>query len=226
MKTSIVFCFCILLCCSGVTAEITQEAPQEGSSLSYYWGGSIGYAHLPDAYWKDPYAEGTVSCSEGYVLSGVYGAVFNTIPLRAEFELLFQHNEISSITSDSPLLPLGESASIALLGGMANAYLDLRNKTPVTPYIMGGLGYGFYTIELDDDNVGDTSVFIYQAGAGIQYELRTRNNFHYTLDAGYRFVASSDPEIDEALGGTYETEYTAHLFMIGVRFEDVRDNSK
>jgi opacity protein-like surface antigen len=218
----------ILAAYMGAMAGLLPEIGQATESPSYYWRGYIGGVYMPDVRWKDPHADGEVSFDGGPGLSLAVGASLGIVPVRAELEWLYQANGISHVTSDQPSISPADWASVSLSGLMFNGYIDFKNYTPITPYLMAGFGYGYYGIELEADNAGSTTVSIFQTGIGIQYDLKTtcRKKYAVILDAGYRFVTSSDPEIDEALGGIYKTEYTSHMVMVGVRFKFIRKNSK
>ena len=178
---------------------------------------------MPEADWEDPYGQGSVSFDGGPGLNLAAGVSVGVVPVRVDLEWLYQANGISDITSDQPVIEPVDWASVSLSALMFNGYVDFKNRTALTPYIMAGYGYGDYTIELEEDNAGTTSVALFQAGGGIQYDLKTTASGSYMiiLDAGYRFAGSSDPEIDEAFGGVYQTEYTSHAIMIGVLFKRI-----
>ena len=143
------------------------------------------------------------------------------VPVRFDLEWLYQANGISDITSDQPVIEPVDWASVSLSGLMLNGYIDFSNKSAVTPYVMAGFGYGDYSIQLEENNAGSASISLFQAGGGILCDVKTTASGKYRilLDAGYRFVSSSDPEIDEAFGGVYKTESTSHAIMFGVLFK-------
>lgn len=57
---------------------------------------------------------------------------------RLEGELSYKHAEISSITDDTGFRFRGVDGNLGALAFMANAFVDVHNNTPVTPYFGGG----------------------------------------------------------------------------------------
>ena len=98
--------------------------------------------------------------------------------------------------------------------------MQKANRTPLnnsafTPYLSAGLG--FAKVEVNDLNVpgsglpnsnDDDTVFAYQVGVGVGYAV----NEKVTIDAKYRYFATSDHEFD-----TREAEFASHNFFFGVR---------
>ena len=87
---------------------------------------------------------------------------------------------------------------------MVNGFYDVENKTPFTPYIGGGIGFANVDLDSEDDRV-----FAYQLGIGVGYAI----DEVITLDLGYRYFATSDPEF---LGGI-KAEYSSHNLLVGIR---------
>ena len=86
-----------------------------------------------------------------------------------------------------------------------NAYFDIDTKTPLTPYIGGGLGTSFtYTgmkgevdgVTVLDRNRHDTT-FAWNAGGGLAYAF-TEN---VAADVGYRFIGTGCRETKFTAGG-------------------------
>jgi len=194
---------------------------------SYYWRGGIGYVYMPDAHWKDPYAEGDISFDGGPGLDLAFGISPGFVPLRVEVAWVYQANGISEVSSDQPVINPVDWATVSMSAFMVNGYIDIRNRTRFTPYLMAGIGEGYYGIELEEDNTGSDRVTVYQGGIGIQYvtDSPARLKYNVVIDLGYRFTSSSNPEINEALGGVYETEYTAHAIMFSIELRHVFNRS-
>lgn len=85
---------------------------------------------------------------------------------------------------------------------------DLKNKW--MPYLGGGVA----AVHLDVAGETDT-VFGGQVGAGIQYAISPT----IVLDAGYRYVITTDPSFDSGVAGVsdIDAEYSSHNFLVGVR---------
>ena len=129
-----------------------------------------------------------------------------TDKIRADLTFNFQNNKAKfgevdigdiSYGSDHIIGSKGVS-SISQRKGveiMVNTYYDLTNRSPVTPYIMGGLGISRDSVKMvysgKDSNDKSTSIrltsknktsFAYQVGVGIGYEV----NKNLRIDLGYR----------------------------------------
>lgn len=102
-------------------------------------------------------------------------------------------------------MPMDGETSI--LSVLVNGYFDFENDGPITPYVSAGLGFANVDIEVAGAS-DDDSVIAYQVGAGVGYAL----NEQLTLDAKYRYFATTDPEF-----GTTEAEIDGHNLILGLR---------
>jgi len=102
-----------------------------------------------------------------------------------------------------------------------SGYYDFQNSSAITPYITAGLGIAkvkaslSLEVEIDEEtysvSVSDSdTVFAYQFGAGLEYAI----NKDVSLDARYRYFATSDPSFE-----TTEAEFASHNLMLGARFK-------
>lgn len=184
----------------------------EGPYMSINAGTSI----LSDSDWTDDGVPGTTLTLEydlGFAGSLALGHAFSD-SIRLEGELAYQTNDLDKVTQGGASLSMdGDTSVIAF---MVNAYYDFANSGPVTPFI--SVGAGFAQWELNDFTVtgssltpisDDETVFAWQVGAGVAYEL----NKSTSLDLKYRYFATSDPEIQTA-----NFECSSHNIYVGVRF--------
>jgi hypothetical protein len=80
----------------------------------------------------------------------------------------------------------GASARLSMYGVMLNGYLDLSNRTILTPYIMAGAGLGHNNTKISVLGTASTSRrtnFIWHTGAGCQAKL----DKNLSLDLSYRY---------------------------------------
>jgi opacity protein-like surface antigen len=91
---------------------------------------------------------------------------------------------------------------------LANAYIDFKTVSGLTPYIGAGLGYQWNHAQEDLKFHG----LAWQAGAGVAYALCD----HLSLDLGYRYLSSIDKDIDEGEVGKLRTAY--HQFRLGAAY--------
>ena len=154
----------------------------------------------------------------GYNFAPKFGA-----PVRTELEYALRSNSSNKRDGWNGVgWETKHTTNISTL--FCNAYFDIDTKTPLTPYIGGGLGMAFtYTGvkgEWDDDRISrdrhDTT-FAWNAGAGVAYAF-TEN---VSADLGYRFIGTGYRETKI----TYEGERSKigstpyiNEFYLGARF--------
>jgi opacity protein-like surface antigen len=157
-------------------------------------------------------------------IGGTAGYDFGTV--RLEGELTYKHAGIKSITSQSS----GSSfrnvdGSLGAFAMLFNGFFDLHNKSQVTPYLGGGIG--FASLHLSEttgiDNLGqslilygagDDTVFAYQVGTGVEIAI----NRQFSLDLGYRYFATDSGRFDSDLGITTRLRFASHNAALGFRF--------
>ncbi|MFZ7126710.1 MAG: outer membrane protein [Desulfobacterales bacterium] len=183
----------------------------------FYMGIQGGAVDLEDA--EAEFAESEMDT--GYAVSGVAGYDFGYF--RLEAEATYRENDIDKVALvGNETESSGEVASAAF---MVNGYLDLENRTALTPYVGAGIGYARVdfegsaryrdaTIKWDDDDSG----LAYQLMAGIAWDVLDS----LVLDLSYRYFASDD--IEAAGTSNYgvtlkdDIDYESHNFMIGLRW--------
>lgn len=167
-----------------------------------------------------------VAFDPGLNIGGTGGYDFGF--LRLEGEMSYKYSEIKSITDTTDGFHFGNpDGNISAFAMLANAFIDLHNAGPVTPYFGGGAGFaGLHlsdTFGTDITAAGaervliypddDDMVFAYQAGAGIDIAL----NRNLSLDLGYRYFGTSKGRFGRGLDPTTELKYESHNATIGVR---------
>jgi opacity protein-like surface antigen len=115
--------------------------------------------------------------------------------LRLEGEFSYKEADIKSITDKAGVAQFRDvDGTLSAAAFLVNAFFDIHNDTPVTPYVGGGVGVA--TVHITDTFAtnasnqrvrmypqDDQTVFAYQVGAGIGIALNRR----YSLDVGYRY---------------------------------------
>ncbi len=183
----------------------------------FYLSGTAGAAWLSDADYDEAGISIDAEYDTGFLLGAAAGYDFGM--LRTEAEFGYRQNSFDkwkdATVGGFNLGDFSASGDITTLSYLLNGYIDFENKTSVTPYIGGGLGFAnvdvedvtFQGTELGDE---DDTVFAYQAAAGFGYDI----NKNLTLDVGYRYFATSDPDFD----GT-DAEYDSHNVSFTVRYK-------
>src|SRR6266567_2894210 len=73
-------------------------------------------------------------------IGGTGGFDFGVV--RLEGELSYKHGEISAVNDQTNNVQYrGTDGSLGALAMMVNAFIDLHNYSPITPYLGGGVGF-------------------------------------------------------------------------------------
>jgi opacity protein-like surface antigen len=212
-----------------LSLPITASAAQarSGGYASIFLGGNM----LDDTdVTTDEYFDSVITFNDriesepGVYVGGTAGYDFGLI--RLEGELSYRWNEMDSIKDrDSGFNYGGIDGDIGVFAFMANAFLDIHNDSPITPYLGGGIGLA--TIYLSDtygtDSEGfrttlysedDESVFAYQAGAGLDIAL----NRQTSVDIGYRYFETEDASFTSDWRQSKDFKLQSHSVAVGLRF--------
>lgn len=163
----------------------------------------------------------TVEFDPNIYMGGTGGFDFGH--MRLEGEISYKHGEISSITDDTGFRFRGVDGSLGALAVMANAFVDVHNDTPVTPYFGGGIGFAVLSLSdtFGSDDTGrlllypedESTVFAYQAGGGLEIAI----NPILSLDLGYRYFGTTKGTFDSDWVTTTKLRYESHNGMVGFR---------
>lgn len=165
-----------------------------------------------------------IESEPGFFVGGTAGYDFGLI--RLEGELSYKWNEMDTIKDrELGFHYRGVDGDIGVFAVMANAFLDLNNDSPVTPYFGGGIGLA--TIYLSDtygtDNFGerfqlysedDESVFAYQVGGGLDFAL----NRQTSIDIGYRYFETEKASFTSDVYQSKDLKLQSHNVAVGIRF--------
>jgi outer membrane autotransporter protein len=167
----------------------------------------------------------TINFDTGIYTGATGGYDFGYV--RLEGELSYKHNSMSGIKdNNSPSTSYRNiEGDVGVFATMFNAFIDLSNDSPITPYFGGGIGFANIYISDTDatvngirqplyDSDSDT-VFAYQAGAGVEIALRPR----YSLDIGYRYFATDKAKFNNSFNPTNGLKMESHNVAVGFRFK-------
>ena len=201
----------------------------------WYVSGQAGASYLSDADLDDP--TGTLVEPDtdfdfdiGFSVAGAIGYAFIN-NFRVEAEVNYAKHDIAQFTIPCvgfclELFESGEARTIiegdgdvTAVGFMANAFYDIDTGGRWRPYLGGGVGISNISVSdvaisgvpLADD---DDTVFAFQLGAGIGYEVTPTT----TLSLDYRFFSTADPDFIAVDGTPFGSEYHRHDIRAGVRF--------
>lgn len=136
-----------------------------------------------------------IAYDSGYQLAAAIGGSSGAV--RIENELAYRTAEAQQNR--------GKMSALTL---MFNAWFNLRNSSPFTPYVGGGVGYARGSMASPGavDNTGSHAA--YQYGGGLDFRL----NQAVSLDFGYRHIAKIG---DNTSGGGFNL--AGHSFTTGLR---------
>ncbi len=181
-----------------------------------YFGGQAGVVLLSDSDISNPGGTLTAEFDTGWGLGLVGGYGFDMF--RLEGELFYKTNSFDKLSVPGDSISVG--GDMTAMGLMLNAYYDFKTGTPFTPYIGAGLGYAQVSIkDLDVPGFGviaddDDMVFAYQLIAGVGYSVSKA----VTLDLTYKYFATADPEFNFTTSIPFDSEYSSHNVMVGLRY--------
>ncbi len=145
--------------------------------------------------------------------------------LRLEGELSYRYSDIKAVTDQTNAVQFSDvDGNLGAFSMMVNAFFDLHNASPITPYFGGGIG--FAVLQLSDTTgvgpqgqvvqlypQGDDTVFAYQVGAGLDIAL----NPMISLDLGYRYFGTDTASFNSNSLITTDLKLQSHNAMVGVR---------
>lgn len=195
-------------------AGLATLAPAHADS--WYISGQVGVTKTNDADWDDSGYSGEIELDNAVNYGIAVGKILNE-NIRAELELSYREADLDEFCAD------GYGCGSNGLGGelkttlvLANVYYDFMPNDAWHPYISAGIGAAYHDGKitatsgaLSASASADDTVFAYQIGTGFSYDISDTTNIMF----GYRYLSSSDPELD-----SFDTEYDAHELNLALRF--------
>jgi opacity protein-like surface antigen len=208
-----------------IPAICSATPPVPGPYTSVFAGVSIpenSNVTTNDFYFNNTFND-QVEFDIGAYAGGTAGFDFGLV--RLEGELSYRYSEIKSITDTFNGFKFQNvDGNLGALTFMANAFVDLHNASPVTPYFGGGVG--FAVLDLSDTFAGAPSqvllypngseaVFAYQVGAGLEISL----NQMFSLDLGYRYFNTDKANFESNPIISTKMDLESHNAMVGLRMK-------
>lgn len=222
----------IAICIIGMPPIASRAASlQRGPYTSVFIGATIPQSQDVSSF--NYVTAGTysdrVEFDPGIFIGGTGGYDFGYV--RVESEISYKYSTIKSITENGSGYQFQNiDGNIGALAVMFNTFIDIHNRSRVTPYIGGGIGYASLYLS---NTYGTTmtypysrpllysedyaSVFAYQLGAGIEIALNRR----LSLDIGYRYFCTDTANIGNNTNSPIVTsiKMETHNATAGVRFK-------
>ncbi len=186
--------------------------------------------------------DSTTTHDRGAAFSGVVGYHF-VEGLRIEGELSYRRASFDEITLREPgslaeLLPPELRQDPAILEGlkgthpaegnlssvslMVNIYYDIDLASGLKPYVGGGIGLSRVSMKASADGTqttdDDDTVFAYQFGAGLGYEVGTWSGRPVIVSLDFRHHATADPTLTGSVTGTpFDIGVGGNYLGVGLR---------
>ncbi|MDT8419041.1 MAG: outer membrane beta-barrel protein [Desulfuromonadales bacterium] len=188
----------------------------------YYLGGQLALSAMDDVEAVGPNGPFNLLPDPGVAASLLIGYDFaDSNPRlakgRVELELTSRRNALDTVEFAN-----GEFAAdgdLVAQSALINFFYESRGMQPLLVYY--GVGLGWAQVALEDAAVSGAEladdsdeVFAYQVGLGLGYQLTS----NLTLDAGYRYFATQDPELKDSRGRDLSVEYQNHTILFGARY--------
>ena len=230
----------------GLTAVLAMVLGMAVTALAQpnglYLAPKIGYSHLKGKFTETFYGDEGVETenyngSKGQLVLGLavgydFKPVFD-VPLRTELEYAWRGKKelYSFFEEDLGAFPGNNGFGKIKVGAQSffvNAFFDIYNPSPVTPYIGAGLGFARLASEFQfNDNEGIYSFgtsksgtnFAWNIGAGAAWKVAE----NVALDLGYRYVDFGNVTSSSPIGPddeyiTLKTKASTHEVLLGLRY--------
>ena len=230
-----------------LAATASAEPPK-----GFYFTPKIGYSHMkydatetyhsseddpdPPEYYSRAGSKGQVALglAIGYDFKQAYD-----VPIRTEFEYTWRgkHEKYKTTETDGDTIDI--TTKLGAQSFFLNAYFDIYNSTPVTPYIGAGLGLARVSGEYEDNQrevglgnhpmnpnpfkTSETKTnFAWNIGAGVAWKITDL----ISMDLGYRYAdfgkvgctATGTYGPYDIMGGLVDSRATTHEVLLGLRF--------
>jgi len=132
------------------------------------------------------------------------------LPLRLEYEYVWRGKKELVNNAD-------EKGKFGAQSSFVNAYFDIYNPSPVTPYIGAGLGFAVVSVEYEVPgyfSYSETKAnFAWNIGAGVAWKISDS----VALDLGYRYADFGNAGTS-ILGVDLDADLTAKEVLLGLRY--------
>lgn len=189
--------------------------------------------------YSKPYLKGTIGYArQDYTISGSHvnhfkgDGVMGTVGvgyswynnMRAELEFYLD----DGISGSHGAGKGNYKSEIKTYAGLFNVAYDFKNSSPVTPFVLAGLGYAKHRFEVHGVRGDGRSVvakknhgaFMYQLGAGLGFDI----DKNLSLEASYRAINKGTKSVLEKTSTGQTIKHSRrgdfqHAFLLGVRIK-------
>lgn len=183
----------------------------EAQAQTYYFGVRGGYNHPHEADVLSGGARADAEIDPSGAAAAALG--FEWVDgWRLEGELSWRRNDFDSVGDVTV-----EDGRAEIYAAMVNMYYGLRKDSAVNPYLGGGLGAAWLSVddlEFGGTQVDDSAVrFAWQAMAGVDFALSDT----WVLSAEYRYFSVNQVKMSNSMQAPFKVEYDSSAAMLGIR---------
>lgn len=183
-----------------------------------YLVGNIGIASLSEATNSGTGVNNKFAFDSGFAAQVAYGYRWQD-RVTTELEVALRAAGAKTV-KESGATAATATGNVSVLSFLANATYEFPGRYRATPYLMGGLGFARYaasSVAAPGSSTVDSSDWVigYQLGGGLVYPLAGR----WSLDASYRYFATTQPSLKNAAAQTFKTDVSTHNFLVGARYQ-------
>ena len=230
-RNLLVLVFVAMMCFVSSAAMAAESGPYIGvrSGIALLQDSDLGFTGDPES--DVPPLSSLLTFDEGFAVSGAGGYAFSS-GLRLEGEFGYRKFNLDTLRFglgelDGARGPVDVEAKVDLEGDnvgislMTGAYYDFDLGPGLKPYIGGGIGVFFISVDVRErgEQLADDSdaVFAYHLGAGVGYEVSRLNEKPVILSLDYRFFNPTDPTFTDVTGGAFKQERVGQYVGVGLR---------
>lgn len=198
-----------ILITAAAIALLATTASAKSAGDSFYVKGSLGYGVGQKIKAKGSDGDKGTSKNGKGLLGNIGAGMSFANGFRSDAELY--------VDDGIGIKKGGVTLKYKTLGLFLNGYYDFKNSSPLTPYVMAGLGWANTKFSVDVgntttvENKKSKNTLAYQAGVGVSYAVSKT----VALDVGYRYI---DKRIKEKSMGSKFSLSGIHAGLVGVRF--------
>jgi opacity protein-like surface antigen len=195
--------------------DVAAAQPDTGVYLEGYGG----YAFPDSVDVNDDDLNGEVELEDAFLFGGAIGYRFPWV--RLEVNASYRENDVDKVKAQGA--DFGGNGEAKALVGLVNGYLDLDFGLPVHPYVGGGIGATYLSLdtggssplEVDDD----AGAFAWNLIAGVGYDVTES----ISITASYRYLRLAGTDFSADLAGVDAgdlevDDVVLHEVLVGLRY--------
>jgi opacity protein-like surface antigen len=185
----------------------------------FYLEGGLGYSFPDSVDVSVDQVDGELELDDAFVLGGAIGYKFPWF--RLETNVSYRKNDVDKVKVAGG--DTGGDGDVESLVGLVNAYLDLDLDLPVRPFVGGGVGAAYLSVDTGDNSPidvdDDAGAFAWNLLAGVGYDVTES----VALTATYRYLRLEGTDFSADLAGVDAgdldvDDVSLHEVLLGLRY--------